>query len=238
MKFADPTLVKRSLQIQDDLWRVVASYEKMRDARWMFAFAHFRITQQINETIPKGAFRDPDQLIRFNLSFATAFLAAVAGMTTAPWREAFDICEGLVTAAVYNLPGCQVLPKPPEECRVAASLDPQPIIMCSVAMAKVHINTDIVNSLRTVGCIDINDYANILVFVEKGARDAIYVLTGKVVGPTADALKRTLLPLDKIWRNAVYKQVCGTPVPGIEQSFRDRLEKNSRSMSNIRPSVH
>src|SRR3954469_1163006 len=87
-------LLNRNVALQMDLWMAAKRYMDFQDERWMFAFAHFRITQLINDTLEKSPwlFRDPDQLIRFNISFATAFLAAVAEKTTPPWKKAFSQC--------------------------------------------------------------------------------------------------------------------------------------------------
>src|SRR3954454_11362556 len=137
-------------------------YANLRDARWMFAFAHFRITQQINDGVKSGLFRNPDQLLRFNAAFATAFLAAVAGKTTAPWRHAFDPCEGFVMGSMDTQPGCEDLIKPSDACKFMATPHVQPFLLCAVSMADAHINTDIVNALQTVGCIDAHDYGNVL----------------------------------------------------------------------------
>ena len=51
MKSVSRALFDRNVLVQNDLWIVASRYQKMRDARWMFAFAHFRITQQINISI-------------------------------------------------------------------------------------------------------------------------------------------------------------------------------------------
>jgi hypothetical protein len=48
-------------------------------------------------------------------------------------------------------------------------------------------------------------------------------------------LKQLLLPLDEIWRNAVYEHQCGKPVPGVEPSFVRQIDKNRDQMSRIRP---
>ena len=62
MKTVSRALFDRNVLVQNDLWIVASRYQKMRDARWMFAFAHFRITQQINDGIRSRGFRDPDRV--------------------------------------------------------------------------------------------------------------------------------------------------------------------------------
>lgn len=231
MTMVSHELLLENQKIEKKLGLVADTYMTQKDVRWMFAYAHFRITQQINASIViPGLFRDPNQLIRFNVSFATAFLAAVAAKPAYPWKQAFMYCA---MADFYF--------DPPIPIDIIPSLEyptdhQKAVTVCSVAMADAHINTDIVNSLRTVGCIDVYDYANILPFVEIGARDAIYKLHGKLSGWVFDQLKQMLLPLDEIWRNNVYQQVCGISVPDPEPLFMARVELYSRSMVQIVPS--
>jgi hypothetical protein len=80
----------------DGLWRINDEFAKKlktvadlylaaQDARWLFARAHQVITEQIVDNIKRDAsmFRGPDALLRFNVSFASAFMAAVAGNNSA-----------------------------------------------------------------------------------------------------------------------------------------------------------
>lgn len=225
MKTANQKLLQDSLLVEGKLYRVVVAYESMRDIRWMFAYAHFRITQQINRAVRRPVFRDPDQLLRFNGSFATAFLAAVAGQASRPWKTAFANCA--VAEASYD----QVRGPRPDLPRAQAQ-DPTALALCAAAMAQAHINTDIVNALRTVGCINKEDYANVLIFVERAAREAIYKANGSIQGGIVNLLRELLVPLEKVWRNAVYEDVCGVPVPDPEQNFVENIDK----MSYIHPS--
>jgi hypothetical protein len=94
-------------------------------------------------------------------------------------------------------------------------------------MAQAHIKTDIVNALRTVGCIDEEDYANILLFVEGAASEAIYKVNGKLQGAVVNYLRELLAPLERVWRNSVYEDICGQPVPDVEASFVDNIDKVS-----------
>ena len=235
MKPVDVKLFGLNMIIQIRLWEAADRYLKAKDARWMFAFAHFRITQLINDTIRKTPylFRDPDQLIRFNVSFATAFLAATANNQTPPWKKAFSQCARADFAETAMRIGCPVVPG----AITCEMTDGSAVKACAIPMANAHINTDIVNSLKTIGCIDPHDYANILVFVEIGSKDAILKLHGRLEGPIYNYLKQSLLPLDKIWRNAAYVDVCRVPVPNVEQVFRDTVTRNTAGMMQIRPSV-
>jgi hypothetical protein len=227
-------LLKPNREIEKFLDQAAYKYIAMQDVRWMFAFAHFRITQRIDDEVPRLLFRDPDQLLRFNISFATAFLAAVSGNTSLPWKAAFQECANHEWLATHPFDAgmCHYPPSP--NCQVAINM-PTAVQECAMAMAKVHINIDVVHALETVGCIDPHDFGNILLFVETASKDAILLLHGSLTGPVFNGLKQMLLPLDKIWRNAAYEKVCHIPVPNIEQEFRDAVERNTRRMNNPLP---
>jgi hypothetical protein len=124
----DPNLLKLDKRIQGQLWDVASTYMRLKDARWMFAFAHFRITQQINDTIERSPwlFRNPDQLIRFNISFATAFLAAAANNTTPPWKKAFSECARAESTEYFVRIGCPVVPSP-LLCKATLAQDRGPV---------------------------------------------------------------------------------------------------------------
>lgn len=207
----------RSKRIELDLERIASTYRTKHDVRWMFARAHSLITKEINRTIElPRTFRDPSALLRFNMAFASAFLAAVRDMPSAPWQQAFAEC---MVGQIYS----NVMTERdgfsrgiPEPFRAG---DASAVQSCAIAMANAHINTDIVQALRTVGCIDVHDYANVLLFVQRAARITIMELNGPAVGEMLDWLKQMLLPLDKIWRNAAYRGVCGVAVPPVEAAF-------------------
>ena len=128
---------------------------------------------------------------------------------------------------------CPVVPGP----LTCGLPDGSAVKACAIAMANAHINTDIVTSLKTVGCIDPHDYGNVLVFVEIGSRDAIFRLHGRLEGPIYNYLQANPPAPGQYWRNAVYVEVCRVPVPDVEQSFRDTVERNTTAMLNVRPSV-
>jgi hypothetical protein len=228
MKPVSPELLAQNKLMESKLSAVATQYWSMNDIRWMFAYAHYRITQQINVAAQKYVFRDPDHLIRFNLHFASAFLAAVSGMTSAPWKKAFASCA--VAEASYD---GRRGPAPTGPRRAAQ--DPNALAACAAAMASAHINTDIVNALKAVGCINKEDYGNIMLFVARAAREAIIKVNGNVQGEILNALKELFLPLDRVWRNAVYEDVCGKPVPDIEDNFQLVTDGNYSRMCYIHP---
>jgi hypothetical protein len=65
MKVASEALLNDSKVVEKKLYHLVVQYQNMKDVRWMFAYAHYRITQQINRAVVKPVFRDPDQLLTF-----------------------------------------------------------------------------------------------------------------------------------------------------------------------------
>jgi hypothetical protein len=240
----DPNLLKANQLFGKRIRENADKYKVAQDARWMFARAHQLITEQIDNAIEKdqsatGVFRNANELLRFNMSFASAFLAAVAGKPSAPWVDAFIECQILQASYTIMFPTdyFQSFKDHPAQVRLTAPSNTA-VLMCSMSMADAHINTDIVNSLKTVGCIDPHDYGNILLFVERGSARAITELIGKSFGPMFDYLKDHLMPLDKIWRNAVYQSTCHAPVPDIEKTFVDMVDQNSRAMMQISPSTH
>jgi len=236
MASVDRELLDRNLRMQTDLWHVSERYRTAADARWMFAFAHFRITQQINQALIASpwVFREPNALLRFNLAFASAFMTAVSVMVTPPWKKAFAECAFAESVRSINAAHWPTLSTTSSEA-IANRDNASAVLVCAVAMANAHINTDIVNALRNIGCIDRNDYGNILLFVEQGAKDAICRLQGLVLGSTMNYLKQLMLPLDEIWRNAVYEQYCGRPVPRVETAFLQQIDRNRHQLSRIRP---
>jgi len=239
MPQVDERLLALDQRIQSDLWRASKRYLDAGDARWMFAFAHFRITQQINETLLAKPFlyRDPNALLRFNMAFAMALLDAVRGMTTPPWKKAFAQCAFAEAARAIHSAHWPTLSDARDDA-IANKDNASAVLVCAVAMANAHINTDIVNALRNVGCIDRMDYANVLVFVEQAAKDAICKLQGSVLGSTMNYLKQLMLPLDEIWRNAVYERQCGLHVPAPEESFRREIERKRYQITRILPALH
>jgi hypothetical protein len=172
------------------------------------------------------------------MSFATKYLDALAGGISAPWRAAFSQCEfARKLEDTYNTMRPPLIMVPGFPVPTGKS-ETNAITLCAIAMANAHINTDIVNSLRSVGCIDQHDYGNVLLFVERGAHVAIMRLQGALLGEIYDQLKQLLLPLDRIWRNAVYVQECKASVPDVEDSFRAGVDRTLVSMRHVYPSAH
>jgi hypothetical protein len=233
MSAVDQNLLNEDRMFEGSLFLAASRYRAAQDLRWMFARAHYLITQQINTMmlIQPAAFRNPNELLRFNMCFASAFLAAVAGNPSYPWKKAFFECKVAEVQQTFS-------EFTPELWSIAPVIRIEATLECSIAMANAHINTDIANALRSVGCIDPHDYGNILLFVERGSRVAIIELTGVVAGPVFDYLKEHLLPLDKIWRNAIYERTCSSPVPDIEPSFEVTVDQNIQRMLQPAPSTH
>jgi hypothetical protein len=102
----------------------------------MFAFAHFRITQQINETLTASpwVFRGPNALLRFNLAFATSFMTAVSVMTTPPWKRAFSQCAFAEAARSINAAHWPTLSEATDEA-IANKDNGSAVLACAVAMA-------------------------------------------------------------------------------------------------------
>jgi len=198
--------VNNILSIENELNKIWRDFYRARDLRWMFSFAHYRSTHLLR--INPGEFYAPDALFEMNNQFAKAFIVA-AQSAQGPWKEAFAQCQAVGAAEVEMRTAC---------LRTAPVL-PLPKI-CAGAMAKVHINIDLANALRSVGCGDVTDFGNVLVFVEQAACEALEIADGGLKGPIYCELKKLLLPLDREWRNAVYKAQCGVPVPRPELAFR------------------
>jgi hypothetical protein len=224
-------LLDASRDMERKLSSIADAYRAAEDARWMFARAHSLITRQINAAVVlPGAFREPNTLLRFNMSFASAFVDAVKYKGGRHWHQAFLQCK---TGEVFS---SAMDAKDPYASATPAGFK-QPngdaIVACAVAMADAHINTDIVFSLRSVGCIDPNDYGNILYFVERAARETIVELVGnELVGDVVNWLKKALLPLDEVWRNGAYLGVCGVDTPPVEEEF---IFTVNRKLAQARP---
>jgi hypothetical protein len=94
---------------------------------------------------------------------------------------------------------------------------------CSAKMATIHIHLDLARALNEVGCIPPQDYANVLVFVNRGALAATIELRGKFLGVSETIANQFIAPLVdldvKAWRNTVYQRTCNAVVPAPEQAF-------------------
>jgi len=190
----------------------------------MFSYVHYRITHLL--ALNHMHFRDPDAVLKLNGHFSAAFIKAVGGIV-GPWEAAFRQCTlaGVVERNARDacrivlpssLPGTSsgILPG----CAVAAQENA--IKACTVAMGNVHIHTDLANALREVGCGNARDFGNVLVFVEQSSRDALEIIDGSLLGALYANLKELLLPLDKEWRNEIFKAQCRVGVPEPEWWFR------------------
>jgi hypothetical protein len=223
MPTVDAALLRTSERIQAELWKAAKRYMDTEDVRWMFAFAHYRITQQINASLKSRPhlWRDPNRLMRFNATFALAFIEATQDMGSAPWKQAFAQCAAVEKIRKLN----EQNPVWSETGQVMNLNYGENVLFCAVAMADAHIHVDIRNSLRKIGCIDTHDYGNVLLFVNQAAKDSIFKLQGTAVGTVMNHLKLLILPLEEIWRNAVYTEYCGVPVPKVERAFEIELER-------------
>lgn len=208
MAAIDPKLKIETLRIEKELFAASEKFEKDGDFRWFFSYAHAKITEQINKNL--NLFRDPNAVIRLNAHFASEYLKAASGQPHEAWSKAFKICKALEKNA-------------PNNPALVGEVE-----LCGAQMANVHIHVDLANALREVGCIDRNDYGNILTFVLRGNLAAENKLRGKFGGATMfllSALVGPKLNMDvKKWRNAAYTEVCAGTVPDPEKSFQSQIQ--------------
>jgi len=205
----DPDLLARNRQVEQALFQDAKKFLDAGDFRWFFTLAHAHITRQINDNL--RLFQRPNALLRLNLHFAEEFLRAINGQTHEEWRRAFEFCASLqrgsaqTSALVFE------------------------VEFCGARMANVHIHIDLSSALNDVGCIPPEDYANVLVFVNRGALAATVELRGKFVGVTETIASQLVAPavgLDvKVWRNTVYQKMCNAVVPSPESGFRPVLHR-------------
>ncbi len=99
--------------------------------------------------------------------------------------------------------------------------------LCGAAMANVHIHIDLAAAIRDVGCLPPADYANMMVFVNRGALAATIRLRGKAAGVAETLFNQITAPFIglevKVWRNTVYKNACNILVPDVEPAFSRRV---------------
>jgi hypothetical protein len=203
----DPKLKAENKTLEREILEVAETYYRDNDLRWLFAYAHGTITQQINDNL--AAFEQPNELVRLNLHFGRAFLRAARGKPSKAWKVAFLACKGL---------------------EIASWLEPTLVgetELCGAAMAKVHIDIDLSNALQEIGCISPTDYGNMLLFVERGSFAALVRLRGETMAEAEDMVQKEVAPilgLDvKAWRNAAYQKICGVAVPDVEPGFPKRV---------------
>jgi hypothetical protein len=199
----DPLLRERNRAIERALLDAAEAYLARADLRWFFAYAHGMITKQINENL--SSFREPNALLTLNIHFAEEFIRAIDGQGHEFWVKAFHLCAAL------------------QKSETALLMEAE---MCGAAMANVHIHVDLANALRHVGCIPSGDYADMLVFVNRGSLAALVRLRGKAVGAGEAMLQQIAAPMMnlevKAWRNAVFEAMCKSKVPDPTIHLRSR----------------
>jgi hypothetical protein len=89
MKPVSPELLAQNKDMESKLSAVATQYWSMNDIRWMFAYAHYRITQQINVALPKIRLSGP----RSFDPFQPAFCFGVSGCRV--WDDQCALEEGL-----------------------------------------------------------------------------------------------------------------------------------------------
>jgi hypothetical protein len=204
----DPCVLAANRALEQRMLTAADTYYEQQDFRWFFAYAHGKITEQINENV--SAFQRPNALLRLNIHFAHEFLKAICGEPHAPWKKAFSVCKAF------------------EKGSGRTAFLVGEIELCGAAMANVHIHVDLAAAIRDVGCIPPSDYSNMLLFVNRGAREAVVRLRGKVIGIAETILNRLTAPLVdlevKAWRNAVYDHACHARVHAVETDFVRRVK--------------
>jgi hypothetical protein len=97
-------------------------------------------------------------------------------------------------------------------------------LQCLSFMAYVHINIDMNESLRSIGCVNVTDYGNILHFVREANEAALIESHGSVLGAGLSTLGN-LLAYDKEWRNRVYREACGIlDIPAPSMEWKEQLK--------------
>jgi hypothetical protein len=200
----DHVLLARNRMVEETLFGDAQAFYQAGDFRWFFTLAHAHITRQINSNL--NLFQRPNALLRLNLNFAEEFIRALNGQPHEGWRHAFQFCKTLQQNSKSN------------------PLLFGEVEFCGARMANVHIHIDLAHALNEVGCIPPEDYANVLVFVNRGALAATIELRGKFLGVNEIIANQFIAPLVnldvKAWRNTVYRNACNAVVPEPEQTFR------------------
>lgn len=198
------TLLARNRVVEHTLFHNAQEFYKAGDFRWFFTLAHAHITRQINSNL--NLFQRPNALLRLNLHFAEEFIRALNGQPHEGWRRAFQFCKAL------------------EKASNDTSMMVGEVEFCGARMANVHIHVDLSSALSDVGRIPPEDYANVLVFVNRGALWATVELRGKFIGVSEIMANQFIAPLVKLdvkeWRNLVDRTSCNAAVPDPDQKFR------------------
>jgi Family of unknown function (DUF5995) len=203
----DPCLLAKNRELEQRMLSAADRYYAQQDFRWFFAYAHGKITEQINMHL--SAFQRPNALLRLNIHFAQEFIKAVDGEPHEQWKKAFRVCKAFERGSA-------------DTAFLVGEVE-----LCGAAMANVHIHIDLAAAIRDVGCIPQSDYGNMLVFVNRGALAATVRLRGKTIGVAETILSQLTAPLVdlevKSWRNAVYENACYATVPAVESDFVRRI---------------
>lgn len=184
------------------------------DLRIFFTFAHGFITKKIAKHI--ALFNNPNALMRLNEQFATTYLNAMGGAPHSDWVRAFRVCNSERDAVTSGFVGF-------------IFIGPIAYEACGACMANVHIKRDLRDALKIVKDVDAQDYGNILIFVMEGNIYAETMIRGRA---RAALMVMTSLPfagklnLDvKNWRNKVFEEIYGKPVPDPADSFVSAYHK-------------
>lgn len=197
-------LLAANKAIELELFTLYRSLRHRGDHKWFFTRAHAEITRQINGNIDQ--FLEPEKLLEFNIHFAKAFLNVMKRFVRADdgWVLAFKVCHEGMTNGPYA-----------------------PIIgdveTCAASMAMVHIKQDIRRALLDLGCLNEKDYQKMEVFIQRGAAAAYAELRGGTAGAIEAWLSSTLLPMEIVWRNEVYTEVC--KMRRSDSTFEQTAEK-------------
>ncbi|MFL9995058.1 hypothetical protein PQR34_00490 [Paraburkholderia sediminicola] len=184
------------------------------DLRVFFTLAHGFITKKIAQHI--DLFSNPSALMRLNDCFATTYLTAINGSPHNDWEKAFRICKSEQNAMRSGFVGF-------------IFLAPGAFESCGACMANVHIKRDLRDALKKVSDVDPQDYGNILIFVTRGNLYAEVKIRG--VGKGALMVMTSLafvkaLNLDvKAWRNQVFQDCYGMPVPDPAEAFVTEINR-------------
>ncbi len=215
---ADSDLILRNLAVEHKLLERAETFYRQSDPRWFFSLAHGMITQQINRHI--AAFVHPNALLRLNTHFAETYLRAIEGTPHCEWVSVFRRCDAMSSRGAQR-----------EVQRGEARLAP---LIAGRLMAKVHISVDLRSALREVGCIPPADFGNMLALMDRGISAGLERLREHSGYRVAGVLGRLVVLDVQAWRNAAYRSVCQTSVPGVSKAFRqciqERLDTETASL--------